>query len=528
MTVAARIEVAAMPSVTPLYRDFVRGDARMQSRLPSFRAADAWSAALARRVSVAPGLVAAVHASNATLGVQPALLERLKGIADGSVRTVVTGQQPGVLGGALMSLYKAATAVAIARDIEKRHNRPCVPIFWLGSDDDDFAEVRELSVLAGDYSRLDVALDASAYRPGLRVGDMSAGALRAVWSAVSPSLPGGPVHDHLSAAVSAAGDFADGAARALVAATHGEIIIIDARTPELKTAGRELLLSFYDREGELRALLEAGSAALERDGYHAQVQWGQDSGLFVVADGVRKRVPPEQRDRVRQEIERDISMVAPGVIARNLLQDSVLAPMAVVLGPAEIAYRAQMTGIYAALGVAMPVVAPRLSATYLPPAVRDMLAELGVDAAGIASDPGAVAAAVSARGGSDGIKQAAAALEASFKRESDAFRAQTAARLDDRARAKLDKRFDELSGRLAQALAAAIEQDVSAPRARWPFLARMADMFEKNTEEQERFLSLITPMLFHGEDAWRAIDACALEWTRDALDGRVCHSVYSV
>jgi hypothetical protein len=208
MTVAARIEVAAMPSVTPLYRDFVRGDARMQSRLPSFRAADAWSAALARRVSVAPGLVAAVHASNATLGVQPALLERLKGIADGSVRTVVTGQQPGVLGGALMSLYKAATAVAIARDIEKRHNRPCVPIFWLGSDDDDFAEVRELSVLAGDYSRLDVALDASAYRPGLRVGDMSAGALRAVWSAVSPSLPGGPAHDHLSAAVSAAGDFA--------------------------------------------------------------------------------------------------------------------------------------------------------------------------------------------------------------------------------------------------------------------------------------------------------------------------------
>jgi len=275
-------------------------------------------------------------------------------------------------------------------------------------------------------------------------------------------------------------------------------------------------------------LLEAGSAALERDGYHAQVQWGQDSGLFVVADGVRKRVPPEQRDRVRQEIERDISMVAPGVIARNLLQDSVLAPVAVVLGPAEIAYRAQMTGIYAALGVAMPVVAPRLSATYLPPAVRDMLAELGVDAAGIASDAAAVAAAVSARGGSDGIKQAAAALEASFKRESDAFRAQAAARLDDRARAKLDKRFDELSGRLAQALAAAIEQDVSAPRARWPFLTRMADMFEKNTEGQERFLSLITPMLFHGEDAWRAIDACALEWTRDALDGRVCHSVYSV
>jgi len=529
MTVKARIEVAAMPSVTPLYRDFVsRGGGPIQSRLPSFHAGDAWSAGLARRVSVAAGLLNAVRDYNVTLGVRAATIERLKGLADGSVRAIVTGQQPGVLGGPLMSLYKAATTIAVAREIEARHGRPCVPVFWLGADDDDFAEVRELSVLASDYSRLDVSLDASAYRPGLRVGDMNPGALRAVWSAVSPSLPTGPAHDHLSAAVLAAGDFADGAARALVAATGGGIVMVDARAPQLKEAGRDLLLSFYDRESELRALLEADSVSLERDGYHAQVQWGQDSGLFVVEDGVRQRVPGEQRDRVRIEIERDISTVAPGVIARNLLQDSVLAPLAVVLGPAEIAYRAQMTGIYRALGVAMPVVAPRLSATYLPPAVRDMLGELGVDAAGVAADAARVAAAVSARGGSDGIKQAAAALEASFKQESDAFRAQAASRLDDRARAKLDKRFDELAGRLAQALVAAIEQDVSAPRARWPFLARMADMFERNTEPQERFLSLVTPMLFHGDDAWRAIDACAGDWTRDALDGRVWHVVYSV
>src|SRR5262245_13297591 len=216
MTVQSRIEIATMPSVTPLYRDFVSGGGRMQSRLPSFRAGDAWSAALGRRASIAPDLVTAVHAYNATLGVQPALLARLKGLADGSVRSIVTGQQPGVLGGPLMSLYKAATAVAIAREIEKRHGRPCVPIFWLGTDDDDFAEVRDLSVLGSDYSRLDVALDSSAYRPGLRVGDMNANALRAVWSAVSPSLPGGRGHDHLSAAVAAAGDFADGAARGLV------------------------------------------------------------------------------------------------------------------------------------------------------------------------------------------------------------------------------------------------------------------------------------------------------------------------
>jgi hypothetical protein len=157
-----------------------------------------------------------------------------------------------------------------------------------------------------------------------------------------------------------------------------------------------------------------------------------------------------------------------------------------------------------------------------------MLSATGGEAAGIAADPAGVAGAISASGGDDGLKAAAATLEASFARESGAFLGHASARLDERARAKLEKRIDEISGRLEQALAAAIEQDVNGPRVRWPFLPRMADMFRKDSEPQERFLSLVTPLLFHGDEAWPVIDALAGEWTRDALDGRVWHGVYSV
>jgi hypothetical protein len=250
--------------------------------------------------------------------------------------------------------------------------------------------------------------------------------------------------------------------------------------------------------------------------------------LFVVENGVRLRVPPEKRDAVRTRLERDITIVSPGVIARNVLQDAVFAPLAVVLGPAEIAYRAQMTGIYAALGVNMPVVAPRLSATYLPPAVSDMVAALGLDATGTVTDPAALAAAAGASGGSEQLKSAAASLEATFARESGAFLSHASSHLDERARAKLQKRIDEITGRIEQTLAAAIEQDASGPRSRWPFLPRMADMFRKDTVAQERFLCMAMPMLQHADDAWRAIDAMAAEWTTDALDGRVWHGVYSI
>jgi bacillithiol synthase len=530
MRVHARIPAATLTETSALYRDFIGAQVGPIHRwLPPFgEDAASWKHAFSSRSRVDAALVTAVRSYNENLSVCSALLARLDGLRDGSVRAVVTGQQPGVMGGPLMSLYKAATAIALARRIEEKSGRPCVPLFWLGSDDDDFAEVRELSVLDSEYSRLDVALDASAYRPGLRIGDMEAAPVRAVWNAVAPVVPRGRAHDHLSASVNAAGDFADAAARVLVSATGGHIAIIDARTPELRIAARELLLNFYDREPALRQAVDTGGRELEAQGYHAQVQWGADSNLFVVEQGVRRRVPPERRADVRRQIERDISVVSPGVIARSVLQDSVLSPLAVVLGPAEIAYRAQMAGVYRELRVEMPVVVPRLSATYLPPAVSDMIGALGLDGAGMVSDPGAILSQVNARGADDGLKAAAAALETLFAGETRGFLAKASARLDEKARQKLQKRIDEIAARLAQTLATAIEHDASGARARWPFLPRLVDMFRKDTVPQERFLSMVVPMLYHNDDAWKAVDGLATEWTRDALDGRVWHGVYSV
>ncbi len=527
MTVHARIPAQEVNG-TALHRDFVSSSgASLQPWLPAF-GTDACVKASRRAAHLDAALVAAMRASNQALGVDAAIIEKLSGLVDGSVRAVVTGQQPGVAGGPLMSLHKAAAAIALARRIEAASGRPCVPVFWLGADDDDFAEVRELSVLGADYSRLDVAIDASAYRPGLRVGDIDAAAVRAVWSAIAPGLPAGAGQDAVSATISGARDFADAAARALVAATGGAMAVIDGRASELRLAAKDLLLDFYDREAQLRELLDAGGRELEARGYHAQVQWGGDSGLFLVSNGVRQRVPADQRSAVRARFASDITLASPGVVARNLLQDSLFSPVAVVLGPAEVAYRAQMAGVYREMRVEMPVVFPRFSAVYLPAAVRDMMREANVDARDLVADPGAAAARVSEQSASEGLKSSAASLEARFANEARSFLETAATHLDDRARQKLEKRLEDLGGRLSQAMAAAIENDLSGPRARWPFLPRIKDMFVKDAAPQERFLSLVTPMLFHGEAAWPAIDEAAMEWAEGALDGRVWHGVYSV
>ena len=526
MTLLARIGTQDING-TALYRDFVSSSGKaLEPWLAPF-GADTLKTAIGSGARVDGALVSSLRAANQALGVNAAVIGKLAGLADGSARVVVTGQQPGVAGGPLMSLHKAAAAIALARRTEAESGRACVPVFWLGSDDDDFSEVRELCVIGADYLRLDVSMDASAYRPGLRVGDMDASAVRAVWNAVAPVLPAGTARDQMTNAFANARDFGDAAARALVAATHGQIIVVDGRAPELRIAGRDLLLGFFDREARLRELLEAGGRELEARGYHTQVQWGSDSGLFLVRDGVRQRVPPDRRAAVRAEFERDITQVSPGVVARNLLQDAVLAPVAVVLGPAEIAYRAQMAGVYRDMRVTMPVVLPRFSGTYVPPAVSDMVNALGLDAAGMASDPARTVTDVGNRSVDDGFQASAKQLEDSFATAARAFIATASARLDERAQQKLQKRIDELSSRLAQTLATALEHDTQGPRSRWPFLPRTTEMFVKDTVPQERFLSLLTPMLFHGDAAWTGIDAVAEAWARDLLDGRVWHGVYS-
>src|SRR5688572_31842028 len=70
-----------------------------------------------------------------------AVLDSLSALSAAGTACVVMGQQPGLLGGPLYSLYKALHAVRLARSLSQRWERPVVPIFWNHGDDHDIAEV---------------------------------------------------------------------------------------------------------------------------------------------------------------------------------------------------------------------------------------------------------------------------------------------------------------------------------------------------------------------------------------------------
>jgi hypothetical protein len=100
------------------------------------------------RQELASGLATA----NAAYG-HPETAELTRRLADPATRVVVTGQQPGLLGGPLYTLSKAVAATLWAERLEEA-GTPAVPVFWVATEDHDFREVSRAVFLAAGGPRM--------------------------------------------------------------------------------------------------------------------------------------------------------------------------------------------------------------------------------------------------------------------------------------------------------------------------------------------------------------------------------------
>ncbi|MCJ7457398.1 MAG: bacillithiol biosynthesis cysteine-adding enzyme BshC, partial [candidate division Zixibacteria bacterium] len=60
---------------------------------------------------------------------------------------IFTGQQVGLFGGPLFTIYKAISILKLAQELSFRFSRSFIPVFWLDSEDHDFEEVRSTSII---------------------------------------------------------------------------------------------------------------------------------------------------------------------------------------------------------------------------------------------------------------------------------------------------------------------------------------------------------------------------------------------
>lgn len=324
----------------------------------------------ASRVTLAPDRRAALIAA---LRVQNPEGPSLRKLAEPGTVAVVTGQQVGLFSGPAYTLYKVLHAVRLARWLSE-NGVPAVPVFWLATEDHDFAEVNHAWVFDASHrpTRLEMRRSASAQPVGeVRLASPPVEALRAALSTL-------PFGDEVSSLVEETyqtgltmGEAFGGLMRRLLAVY--DVLQVDPMLPAFRTLAAPALRAAVEAAPGLTEGLLARNRELAAAAYHAQVHIEPHTSLvFLLENGKRLALRRHDGDYVQNgrrlsatELMDRAESLSPNAILRPVVQDSMLPTVAYIGGPAEIAYLAQSEVIYRGILGRMPVAVPRAGFTVL-------------------------------------------------------------------------------------------------------------------------------------------------------------------
>jgi bacillithiol biosynthesis cysteine-adding enzyme BshC len=313
-------------------------------------------------------------------------IERLRNGAS----AVVSGQQVALFGGPLYTFLKAATAIARARKATEA-GFDTVPVFWLASEDHDFAEVAEVSLPTRDGLKT-VTLGSAPEVPvpvgGITLGASAAAALAELQALLGSNEVTALLGEVYRPETTLAGAF--GSVMARLFARWG-LVVMDAAEAGFHALGATVLEQAVCEADALRAALVERDTLLVERGYHAQVKVGEQSSLlFLIEETTGARLPLRRvrsdgrlhwkaggqhytTEGLLQILQATPERCSPNALLRPVFQDAVLPTSAYIAGPAEIAYFAQSEVIYERILGRATAVLPRLSATLVEPKIAAVM-----------------------------------------------------------------------------------------------------------------------------------------------------------
>jgi bacillithiol biosynthesis cysteine-adding enzyme BshC len=335
----------------------------------------------------------------------------LNALAKGGAAVVATGQQVGLFLGPLYTFYKAASAVAVARAIEAESGIRCVPLFWLQTEDHDFAEIRTCAVAGPDGQpvRLQLA-EAGEVQPRVSVAHRCLGTdIDGVLDQVASLLDGQPGAGEVLALLRA--HYRPG--RSLAAAFAGVLatlfadeglLFLDPRDARIASLAAPIYRSCLEEADLIERLLQDRQAALSAAGFATQVPVRSCALVFFHQDraaGPRFRLQKGAREgagawalagttaRVADAelldlLAREPLRFSTSALLRPIVQDALLPTVAYVGGPGEINYFAELGPLYQHFEVVPPLLVPRARFRCVDARTRRWLEQSGLVAADLA------------------------------------------------------------------------------------------------------------------------------------------------
>ncbi len=295
-------------------------------------------------------------------------------LAQPGTLAVLTGQQVGLFSGPAYSVYKALSAARLAGRLNEE-GIPAVPVFWLATEDHDFAEVNHCWTFnsAGEPVRIEAPAEGFDRRPvgGIPV---AAGPIEKLRGALRDFPFGEEVIALAEEAYRPGATFGEAFAAILrrVLARCG-LLFFDPMHSSARKLAAPLLREALSAAPELARVVIERNQRLEAAGYHAQVHFEEQTSFFFLFENGRRvtlhRAGSDYTANGRrfraEELAERAEQLSPNALLRPVVQDYLFPTVAYVGGPAELAYLAQAQVLYRALLGRMPVCIHRNSWTLL-------------------------------------------------------------------------------------------------------------------------------------------------------------------
>jgi len=314
---------------------------------------------------------------------------------------IITGQQPGILGGPLYVAYKALTAITLAEEMQEQLNINIRPLFWVaGEDHNIFSMTRTFIPPLNKGGALRLRFDLDSFGPpagAIKIPPQKMQELISKLEKLTIEQEDEGEYDRSILTMLQKCSFAEHTLSSWFVALLSHLFagrglcFVDPLLASRNNFYTELLLQVVEEAPIFHSLISTAENEIIAKGFTPQVRRsGKESFLMIVWKGKRqvlwqdgdnffnsnKDFFASSRD-LKNIIKERPDLFSPNVLLRPVFQDSMFANLAYVCGPGELGYMAQIKGVYDYLGLKMPLLYPRKGITLVEPKLQTYLQYYG-------------------------------------------------------------------------------------------------------------------------------------------------------
>jgi bacillithiol biosynthesis cysteine-adding enzyme BshC len=322
----------------------------------------------------------------------------LSALDDPDTQLIFTGQQLGLFLSPIYTIYKAITVIKLVEKLNTNNGTKYIPVFWLESEDHDFAEVNHFGIW-----------DSSMHPQVVKYAGKDDGKKSVrhykltddIHSCIS-ELKEYLIETEFSPDLFSALEKTYKEGTGWLSATrelfknlfHDQgLLFFEPGHPEIKEISAPFFVHLLENSENISGEFQKKSEQMVDAGYFNQVKALSGRTFVHVEDTEQNRMHIRfedgrylrdnensiSRNEIRSYVDKNIQKISTTVISRPILQSWLFPVAAYIAGPAEVAYWSQLSTLFSKFNLSVPVVYPRISLTLIEPKIDRFISKQAID-----------------------------------------------------------------------------------------------------------------------------------------------------